>query len=140
MMGSSAGSSPPAFIKQGRAGAPPSCKICLKNMWTRPAGPLAAFHLPFLTQRLMIGLLRCKRGGGGSQHSPPWLARRAGTSGQAAKMGALEASRSTGSGQSPVGHGSALCREAASLHPGRQRLGAQGATALLWGRLCITQQ
>lgn len=38
-------------------------KICLKKAWIKPAGPLAAFHLRFPTQQLMIGLLSCKRQG-----------------------------------------------------------------------------
>lgn len=47
----------------GVTGAHPSCKICLKNAWMRPAGPLAAFHLRFPTQQSMIGLLSCEREG-----------------------------------------------------------------------------
>lgn len=58
MTGSLAGSS-----HRSHAGAHPSCKICLKNAWMRPAGPLAAFHLCFLTQQLMIGILSCRRQG-----------------------------------------------------------------------------
>lgn len=58
MTGSSAGSS-----HWSHMGAHPSCKICLKNTWMRPAGPLATFHLHFPTQQLMIGLLSCKREG-----------------------------------------------------------------------------
>lgn len=145
-MGSSASSGPAALMEQSRAGAPPSCKICLKNAWTRPAGPSAASHLCFLTQRL-IGLLRCKREGqlpaqptaaGSARRKSGGKPPRRGLRRCRGTQGRDRAPRATGSlrpGRSlPCAQG---CGDAASSgHPwmrGCSRLGAQGATALFWG-------
>lgn len=85
-------------------------KYALKNAWMRPAGPLATFHLRFLTQQLMIGLLSCKTEGQllaqptvpGSVGPNPWDQH------QDEHFGGFEAHRV---GTEPLCHGAALCWE-----------------------------
>lgn len=131
MTGSSAGSS-----HRSHTGAHPSCKICLKNAWMRPAGPLAAFHLRFPTRQLRIGLLSCKRQGQllaqptvpGSVRPNPWDCHQNG------HFGGFEAHRV---GTEPLCHGSAPCWEVASLLGSGVPMGvgmllAQGTGCLCW--------
>lgn len=131
MTGSSAGSS-----HRSHTGAHPSCKICLKNAWMRPAGPLAAFHLRFPTRQLRIGLLSCKRQGQllaqptvpGSVRPNPWDCHQNG------HFGGFEAHRV---GIEPLCHGSAPCWEVASLLGSGVPMGvgmllAQGTGCLCW--------
>lgn len=130
-MGSSASSGPAALIERSHAGAPPSCKICLKNARTRPASPSATFRLRFLAQRLTIGFLRCRREGqlpaqptaAGSARRKPWASCRdghlGGTQGRdraPCVVGPLPAGR-----RLPCAQG---CRDAGMQ--GCSRLGAQG--------------
>lgn len=141
MTGSSADSSPRSHM-----GAHPSCKICLKNTWMRPADPLVAFHLRFPTQQLMIGLLSCKREGQllaqptvpGSVGPNPWDHHQKGHFGGFGAHG--EGQRPCVMEQLHAGRW-ILCW--AQGHPqvwGCCWLRARGASAVFGGQLCIMQQ